>query len=311
MPTAKTPILWVVALYAAAALAVFISFSGVLSTGGWLPLLLLIPMLGLLLPPLRNKIDPRERYLPGPKWSLGVAFVMAMFQAGLFGQHASGVEAEKAAKGLKEATERAAAAKRGLAEEYASDKAQILGQVESLLTANRPKDAAALATKYSGVSKDPDLARLQSRADMAVMKLELENEAALPLARREQIYKTLIREEPGSLAQYQGKLKEVTAALEAERQAKARAAEQAALEASIKSQFSGWDGSHRQVERALKARMKNPDSYEHVETRYSVGADSITVVTTYRGTNSFNAVVTNQAIATVDKTGNVLSLSDQ
>ena len=141
------------------------------------------------------------------------------------------------------------------------------------------------------------------------MKLELNNEAALPLVRREQIYKTLISEEPGGLAQYQGKLKEVTAALEAERKAKAEAAEQAALEASIKSQFSGWDGSHRNVESELKSRMKNPKSYEHVETRYSVGKGVITVVTTYRGTNSFGAVVTNQAIATVDMAGNVLTLS--
>lgn len=199
MSTTKTPLLWLVALYTGAAFAVFISISGMLSTGGWLPLLLLVPMLGLLLPPLRNKVDPRERYLPGPKWSLGVAFIMVLIQAGLFGQHAEKVEAEKEAKRMQKATERAASAKRGLSEDYATNKRQILGQIESLLSSNRPNEAAALATKYSVASKDPDLARLKSRADLAVMKLELSNEAALPLARREQIYKTLIREEPGSL----------------------------------------------------------------------------------------------------------------
>lgn len=311
MSVTKTHILWVVALYAAAASAVLISVSGVMATGGWLPLLLLAPMLVLLLPPIRNRIDPRERYLPGPKWSIGVAFVLVIFQGGLFGQHEAKVKAESEAKRVHEATERAVNARRVLADEYTSQKVQILGQIESLLTSNQPKEAAALASKYTSVSKDPDLARLKSRADMVVMKLELENEATLPLERREQIYKTLMREEPGSLAQYQGKLKEVTAALEAERQARAAASERAALEASIKSQFSGWDGSHRNVEAALKAQMKNPKSYEHVETRYSVGADSITVVTTYRGTNGFGAVVTSQAIATVDKTGNVLSLVSQ
>lgn len=310
MSNAKPHILWVVALYAAAALAVLTSISGVLSTGGWLPLLVLVPMLGLLLPPLRNKVDSRERYLPGPKWSLGVAFVLLMFQAGLFGEHASGVEAEKEAKLQQVAAERAVTAKRGLSEEFARDKVQILSQVESLLASNRPKEAAALANKYFAISKDPDLARLKSRTDMAVMKLELVNEAAVPLARRAQIYKTLMQEEPGSFARYQGKLKEVTAALEAERQAAAKAAEQAALEASVKSQFSGWDGSHRSVEAALKERMKNPKSYEHVETGYTVGAGSITVVTTYRGTNGFGAVVTNRAIATVDMAGNVLTLSE-
>lgn len=57
--------------------------------------------------------------------------------------------------------------------------------------------------------------------------------------------------------------------------------------------------------------MNNPKSYEHVETRYSVGEEALTVVTTTRGTNGFGAVVTNRTIATVDKAGNVLTLSTQ
>ena len=143
------------------------------------------------------------------------------------------------------------------------------------------------------------------------MKLELQNEAALPLERREQLYKTLIAEEPGALALYSDRLKEVSEALELRRRVQAQAAARAAREASFKGQFSGYDGSHRQVERALKARMKNPKSYEHVETRYTTGTDTNTVITTYRGTNSFGAVVTNQAVATVDIDGNVLTLSDR
>jgi len=311
MSKAKMPAFWVAALYAAAVVGIYISVMGVLATGEWLPLLMLIPLLALLLPPLRSKLDPRARYLPGAPWTLGTALVLVFLQAALFGSHAADSEAEKEAKQQQESKARIARVQADRAAEYTRDKPQILAQVEVLLAANQPKEALAAANKYFAVNKDPDLARLQSRAALGVMKLELQNEASVPLARRKEIYTTLIKEEPGGLARYQDKLKAVTAELELENQARARAAERAALEASIKGQFSGWDGSHRQVERALKARMKNPASYEHVETRYGVGTDSITVVTTYRGTNSFGGVVTNRAIATVDKAGNVLTLSDR
>jgi chaperone required for assembly of F1-ATPase len=231
-------------------------------------------------------------------------------QASLFGSQAGDSEAEKEANLQQESRARIAKVQAERAAEYVRDKPLILAKVEALLASNQPNEALAAANKYFAVNKDPDLARLQSRASLGVMKFELQSEANVPLARRNEIYTTLITEEPGGLARYQARLKAVTAELELEQQARARAAERVALEASIKSQLSPWDGSHRHVERALKARMKNPASYEHVETRYSVGTDSITVVTTYRGTNSFGAVVPNQAIATVDKAGNVLTLSD-
>ena len=72
------------------------------------------------------------------------------------------------------------------------------------------------------------------------------------------------------------------------------AAKQQALkdrEASIKKQFSGWDGSHILFTPMIKSMMKNPDSYEHVETRWWTQKDYIYVETTYRGTNSFGAIV--------------------
>lgn len=36
----------------------------------------------------------------------------------------------------------------------------------------------------------------------------------------------------------------------------------------IESQFSAWDGSHRNLERIIKEAMNDPDSYDHVETVY-------------------------------------------
>jgi hypothetical protein len=310
MTNAKMPAFWVAALYVTTAAAIYLSVRGVSATGGWLPLLVLIPLMALLLPPFRTKLDPRSRYLPGAPWTLGIAVALMFFQASLFGSHAATEAEQQATKRQQESAARIAKAQADHAGEYARDKPQILAQVEALLAANRPQDALAAANRYFTVTKDPDLARLQSRAATGVLKLELQNEAALSLARRKDIYTTLIQEEAGGLALYQTKLKAVTAKLEQETKVQARATERAALEASVKSQFSSWDGSHRAVEQAIKARMKNPASYTHVDTRYSVGTDSLSVVTSYRGTNGFGAIVTNQAVATVDRAGNVLALSD-
>ena len=72
------------------------------------------------------------------------------------------------------------------------------------------------------------------------------------------------------------------------------AAKQQALkdrEASIRRQFTAWDGSHILFTSMIKSMMKNPDSYDHVETRWWTQKDYIYVETTYRGTNSFGAIV--------------------
>ena len=77
----------------------------------------------------------------------------------------------------------------------------------------------------------------------------------------------------------------------------------------IESNFSAWDGSHIKLSRYVKERMKNPDSFEEVSTKYRDNGSKITVQMTYRGTNSFGAIVTNSIIANTDAiTGEVLEI---
>lgn len=102
--------------------------------------------------------------------------------------------------------------------------------------------------------------------------------------------------------------------------AEQRAAEQAARRAAmspwerrqetLKLQFSPWDGSHGAAEQAIKARMNNPASYQHVTTTYvDLGPGrGITVNTRFRGTNKFNAVVIERATVEVDDAGRVTSV---
>jgi hypothetical protein len=74
------------------------------------------------------------------------------------------------------------------------------------------------------------------------------------------------------------------------------------------AQFSQWDGSHRKVEAAIKARMNDPDSYKHVETRFTETPTGAIIFTKFRGTNGFGGVITTTAVATVDHDGEVLTL---
>ena len=67
----------------------------------------------------------------------------------------------------------------------------------------------------------------------------------------------------------------------------------------IKAQFHPYDGSHQQLEKAIKASMHNPDSYDHVSTDWGLVdtvSNTLQVKTVYRGTNMYGAVVTNYVI---------------
>ena len=90
---------------------------------------------------------------------------------------------------------------------------------------------------------------------------------------------------------------------------KAAAEKQAKMDAIISSVFSAWDGSCRNLERSIKNNMNDPDSYEHIETRYSYDPDEgyFDVVTKFRGRNGFGGMVVNAVKAKVLFDGTVES----
>ena len=65
--------------------------------------------------------------------------------------------------------------------------------------------------------------------------------------------------------------------------------------------FSSWDGSNRELVSYVKQNMKDPDSFEHVETRFRDNGSSYDIIMKYRGKNSFNATTTEQVTAHFDK----------
>ncbi len=79
----------------------------------------------------------------------------------------------------------------------------------------------------------------------------------------------------------------------------------------VEEQFSFWDGAHIGLAAFIKENMNNPKSYEHVKTLFRDDGDYITVQTTFRGTNSFNAIVPTTITAKCSIDGHVLEIVSQ
>lgn len=63
--------------------------------------------------------------------------------------------------------------------------------------------------------------------------------------------------------------------------------------------LSGWDGSHGEFKRLVRSRMRDPSSFEHIETRVTrPAAGRQTVYMTFRARNGFGGM--NQGVASGD-----------
>lgn len=86
----------------------------------------------------------------------------------------------------------------------------------------------------------------------------------------------------------------------------AEAAKQAAAEAQDREYgrhcLSGWDGSHSEVVEAVKRSLRDPASFEHIETRTSPddGTGHNVLMMKFRARNGFGGMNVGMAKATVD-----------
>lgn len=80
---------------------------------------------------------------------------------------------------------------------------------------------------------------------------------------------------------------------------------------AIEKQFSAWDGSHPRLSRMIKENCRNPDSYEHIETRFRDDGNTIFVITKYRAENGFGGMTIGSVSARVDFDGNVVEIVSQ
>ncbi len=76
----------------------------------------------------------------------------------------------------------------------------------------------------------------------------------------------------------------------------------------VEKQFNKWDGSHIKLTKLIKDNMHDPDSYEHIETKFRDNKNSIFVTTKYRGKNAFGAKVINTTSVNTDIDGNIIEV---
>lgn len=96
-----------------------------------------------------------------------------------------------------------------------------------------------------------------------------------------------------------------------QREAERLVNEQKARKEKIEMQFSSWDGSHPGLTNLIKENMNDPDSYEHIKTKFRDDGNSILVITEFRGKNAFGGKVKNTVSARVDLNGNVIEVLSQ
>lgn len=111
-------------------------------------------------------------------------------------------------------------------------------------------------------------------------------------------------------AEYEALPQEVKDSIEAEKAIQAAANRFKNLEKYIvEHQFSGWNGEHRKLVKLVKQNMNDPESFEHVATRYKVYADStVFVQMDYRGKNAFGALIKTTIAATCNFNGDILEV---
>lgn len=83
-----------------------------------------------------------------------------------------------------------------------------------------------------------------------------------------------------------------------------------AKQKKIESQFSAWDGSHRNLEKLIKENLNDPDSYEHLKTNYWDMDSLIVVRTEYTAKNGFGGRVQGAVKARFDLEGNLIEVID-
>ena len=75
----------------------------------------------------------------------------------------------------------------------------------------------------------------------------------------------------------------------------------------LREWISPWDGSHVKAIDWIKARMHDPSSFQHVETKVYDEGDHLRVQTRFRGRNQFGAMVQNMIELRVGFDGGVLA----
>ncbi|TXT39201.1 MAG: hypothetical protein FD135_2351 [Comamonadaceae bacterium] len=246
---------------------------------------------------------------------ISVAALTALAIGGNFMHNIETQKAEETARAEQLAKAKAEQDKRdALIAEFQSNRSSLISESQKLIGDGDPAAAQKMLAKFASLN-DPTVTHLlklsvdKLQVPQTIKKLTDELANKPDKLRAMAIYKELDHLEPSNPL-WKAMIDENRAVFDHLNSQRVAADKVAARKAAVKRLFSPWDGSVHVVEQGIKARLKDPDSYKHVETRASdSGVGDVTVVTQYRAKNSFNAVITSVATAVVSPDGELVSLS--
>ncbi|HOE43143.1 MAG TPA: hypothetical protein PLB25_16160 [Rhodoferax sp.] len=250
-----------------------------------------------------------------PKIILGaIALLVALSIGGNIIHNIEANSAQAEAEAARAAKAKLVQEKRdALMTEFHGNRSALISESQQAISQGDPATAQKALSKFASLD-DPDVKHLlqvagdRLQAAQTIKKLSDELTNKPDKVRALAIYTELARLEPSNPL-WRALIEENTPIVAAIKARLAAAEKVAARKDAVKRLFSVSDGSVYAVEVGIKARLKDPDSYKHVETRASdPGVGDVTVFTQYRARNSFNAVVPGLATAVVSPSGELVSL---
>lgn len=185
--------------------------------------------------------------------------------------------------------------------------------IETTQTASgKTEKQSKQATAKKETPKPKISAEEQARLDVEKKKAE---EKAKVEAQKKKEAEEKAKQEASKKKAEDEKRKQEEAKKKAEEEAKLKvqkkeAEEKAKFDEWVKRQFSGWDGSHRELVKLVKENMNDAKSFEHMETKYSVdGRNGIKVFMKFRGANAFGAKVINTVEAYANYKDNTITIT--
>lgn len=206
-----------------------------------------------------------------------------------------------------------ASARSGALARFQAAKPALVADITARRDQGRLAEALALIDDSPMRASDPDLARLRVSIQVIEAEAGLTDEAAMPLRQRLAVYRQLARLDPSSarnaskVAELDAELKESSAREQAETE---RVSAARGRDAMLARQFDKRGGAHLKLQAEIKRTMVNPASYQHLETTHLDTGRGLSVWTTFRSKDNGGAMVETSVAATVDDSGNVLTIEE-
>lgn len=195
-----------------------------------------------------------------------------------------------------------------------SDALTVLDKSQELNTVKSENPAFELEEKITKLQSSEFLKK--TLADMSDSDFDLLKKGELKTSfinhdGLNKLFLTKLQENADQRAVYIAEVEELRKKEQEEAEKKKLEEEAKARTEMIEKQFSAWDGSHIKLTRLIKDSMNDPDSYEHVETKYWDMKDHLIINATFRGKNAFGGVVKNTVKAKVSLDGENIEILEQ